>query len=81
VTDRMDYQKHLNQSLDDVILLLEHEIQRLRESLETYRTLPHPKRNEIIRWHIRTLDERQDALERLRLMLLAQEGDSDATRH
>jgi hypothetical protein len=35
VTDRMDYQKHLNQSLDDVILLLEHEIQRLRESLET----------------------------------------------
>jgi hypothetical protein len=81
VKDRMDYQKHLNQSLDDVILLLEREIARLKESLETYRLSPHPQRSEIIRWHVRTLDERQDALERLRLMLLAEEDDSDATRH
>jgi hypothetical protein len=81
VTDGMNYQKHLNQSLDDVILLLEREIERLKESLEVYRATPHPQRGEIIRWHVRTLDERQDALERLRLMLLAQEGDAGATRH
>jgi hypothetical protein len=80
VTDGMNYQEHLNQSLDDVILLLEREIQRLKESLDTYRLSGHPKRGDIIRWHIRTLDERQDALERLRVMLLAQQ-DSDATRH
>lgn len=76
-----DHQQHLNESLDDVILLLEREIRRLKESLETYRSLPHPRRHEIIRWHVRTLDERQDALERLRLMLLAQQDDSDTPRH
>lgn len=76
----MNYQEHLNQSLDDVIQLLEREIQRLKESLDTYRLSGHPQRGDIIRWHIRTLDERQDALERLRVMLLAQQ-DSDATRH
>jgi len=80
VTDGMNYQEHLNQSLDDVIQLLEREIQRLKESLDTYRLSGHPQRGDIIRWHIRTLDERQDALERLRVMLLAQQ-DSDATRH
>lgn len=76
----MNYQEHLNQSLDDVIQLLEREIQRLKESLDTYRLSGHPQRGDIIRWHIRTLDERQDALERLRVMLLAQQ-DADATRH
>ena len=80
MTDGMNYQEHLNQSLDDVIQLLEREIQRLKESLDTYRLSGHPQRGDIIRWHIRTLDERQDALERLRVMLLAQQ-DSDATRH
>ncbi|MFU8816828.1 MAG: hypothetical protein ACNA7W_15885 [Pseudomonadales bacterium] len=81
MTDSADYQEHLNRSLDDIILLLEREIQRLKESLETYRLSRHPNRGDIIRWHVRTLDERQDALERLRIMLLAQQGDSDVTRH
>ena len=62
----------LNRSLDDVVELLAREIERLKESLETYRLSQHPKRQEIIRWHVQTLDERQDALEELQSMLLAQ---------
>jgi len=81
VNDRSDYEAHLNRSLDDVISLLEREIRRLKESLETYRLSQHPDRQEIVRWHVRTLDERQDALERLQAMLLAQREDSGAPRH
>ena len=64
--------EELNRSLDDVVELLAREIERLKESLETYRLSRHPKRQEIIRWHVHTLDERQDALEELQAMLLAQ---------
>tara|TARA_Y100001933_G_scaffold212423_1_gene217528 strand:+ start:4753 stop:5037 length:285 start_codon:yes stop_codon:yes gene_type:complete len=82
VNDRSDYEAHLNRSLDDVIALLEREIRRLKESLETYRLSNHPERQDIIRWHVRTLDERQDALEQLRRMLTAREGqDGEQTRH
>jgi len=81
VTEGKNPKQYLNESLDDVILLLEREIRRLKESLETYRSLPHPRRHEIIRWHVRTLDERQDALERLRVMLLVEQDDADAPRH
>lgn len=81
VNDSRDYESHLNRSLDDVISLLELEIRRLKESLETYRLSNHPKRNEIIRWHVHTLDERQDALERVRAMLLAERDDSNGPRH
>lgn len=77
VNDRGDYEAHLNRSLDDVIAMLEKEIRRLKESLETYRLSEHPKRADIIRWHVRTLDERQDALEQLRTMLLAQQREVD----
>ncbi len=80
VNDRSDYEAHLNRTLDDVIGLLEREIRRLKESLETYRLSKHPRRAEIIRWHVRTLDERQDAIERLRTMLLARQDDN-APRH
>lgn len=77
VNNRNDYEAHLNRSLDDVIAMLEQEIRRLKESLETYRLSGHPKRDEIIRWHVRTLDERQDSLEQLRTMLLAQHREDD----
>lgn len=79
VNDSSDREAHLNRSLDDVVSLLEREIRRLKESLETYRLSNHPNRNEIIRWHVRTLDERQDALERLRAMLLEQRDESGGT--
>jgi hypothetical protein len=63
-----------------VFELLEREIARLKESLETYRLSNHPNRREIIRWHIRTLDERQDALEQLQEMILAeQRGGADGS--
>ena len=66
-----DLHDQLNRSLDDVIDLLTREIERLKESLESYRLSEHPKRAEIIRWHVRTLDERQDALEELKSLILA----------
>lgn len=81
VNENNESEDHLNRSLDDVIALLEREIRRLGESLETYRLSEHPKRAEIIRWHVRALDERQDALQRLRAMLLADEPEPDAPRH
>ena len=75
--DPTDTDGELNQSLDDVIGLLEREIERLKASLTTYRLSTHPQRAEIIRWHVRSLDERQDALEELQTLLQAKkEGDS-----
>jgi branched-subunit amino acid aminotransferase/4-amino-4-deoxychorismate lyase len=59
----------INNSLDDVIVLLEREIERLKESLETIRLSSHPDRAQLIRWHIRTLDERQDALEQMKQLI------------
>ena len=61
----------INNSLDDVIVLLEREIERLQLSLETIRLSNHPDRSELIRWHVRTLDERHDALEQMKALLLA----------
>jgi FtsZ-binding cell division protein ZapB len=65
-------EEELNRSLDDVIELLQQEIERLKESLETYRLSKHPNRADIIRWHVQTLDERQDAFEELQSLLVAQ---------
>lgn len=77
MNESSDREAHPNQSLGDVIELLEREIERLEASLETFRLSDHPNRVEIIRWHVRELDERQDALERLQAMLLAREGQDD----
>ena len=64
----------LELTLDDVIVLLMREIERLKAALGTWRVLDHPRKDEIIRWHVRTLDERQDKLEDLKTMLLARQG-------
>ena len=69
----IDLDDHLNRSLDDVIELLEREIERLKMSLETYRLSSHPERAEIVRWHVRTLDERQDALEETQSLIIAEQ--------
>jgi len=71
----------INNSLDDVIVLLEREIERLQLSLETIRLSNHPERNELIRWHIRTLDERQDALDQMKALLLAAPRSTDGPTH
>ncbi|MFW6093853.1 MAG: hypothetical protein ACODAC_07765 [Pseudomonadota bacterium] len=75
----MDYEDDLNRSLDDVVTLLEREIERLKASLESYRLSDHPGRDAIIRWHVRSLDERQDALDEVRALLVEQQR--DAPRH
>jgi len=72
VKEDVQSEEQLNRSLDDVIELLLLEIERVKESLETYRLSKHPNRADIIRWHVQTLDERQDALEDLQAMLVAQ---------
>ncbi len=68
--DQREEEWALNNSLDDVILLLEREIERLKESLTLFRLSDRPDRNEIVRWHIRTLDERQDALESMKALIV-----------
>ena len=68
----------LNNSLDDVVLLLEREIERLTESLQTIRLTAHPDRNALIRWHIAALDERQDALDRMKALITAAPSRPDA---
>lgn len=70
--DSEEQDSELNQSLDDVLVLLEREIERLKASLTTYRLSEHPQRAEIIRWHVKSLDERQDALEELQTLIMAQ---------
>lgn len=74
----MDDDSHLNESLDDVIILLEREIERLKESLETFRLSKHPDRDDIVRWHVRSLDERQEALDQMTALIVA-ERKPDAT--
>jgi len=61
----------INNSLDDVIVLLEREIERLKESLETIRLSTHSDRAQLIRWHVQTLDERQDALDQMKQLIIA----------
>ena len=68
----MDDTDGLNETLEDVIELLEQEIERLKISLDNYRLSRHPHRQELVRWHVRALDERQDALEDLKRMVMAE---------
>lgn len=65
-----DDSDYINESLSDVICLLEREIERLKASLETFRMTHSPQKQDLIRWHVRTLDDRQDTLDDLRHMLL-----------
>ena len=58
----------LNRSIDDMVELLEREIERLKASLEFYRLSNSQNRDEQIRFHIRQIDQRQDALEDLRAL-------------
>lgn len=59
----------INESLDDVIVLLEREIDRLKTSLEIYRESRHPDRKDIVRMHVAALDRRQDALDDMKALL------------
>jgi hypothetical protein len=63
-----------NPTLDDAIVLLQSELERLKTVLETCRRIEHPKRNALVRWHVRRIDKRQDALEKLQAMVVACRG-------
>ena len=65
----LDHQ--VNRTLDDAIQLLQDEVERLKAALETCRGLEHPRRNELVRWHVHSIDRRQDALEQLHAMVIA----------
>jgi hypothetical protein len=80
VNDRSAPPNPPNCTLDDAIELLQGELERLQLALETCRRLDHPRRNELVRWHVRTIDRRQDALEQLHAMVIA-ERQSDAPIH
>ena len=71
VTDRSKSDIELNRSLDDAIVLLQGEVDRLEAILETCRRLDHPRRAELVRWHVQRIDRRQDALAQLQAMLVA----------
>lgn len=77
---RSSCQNEPNHTLDDAIELLEGELERLKVGLEASRRLDHPRRDELVRWHVRTIDRRQDVLEQLQAMLIA-ERQPDAPIH
>jgi len=64
-------EEEVNITLDSAIELLQEELERLTVALETCRRLDHPRRTELVRWHVRRVDQRQDALDKLQVMLLA----------
>lgn len=63
----------LDLSLDDMVDLLSREIARLKASLEMYRLLDHPQKQDIILRHVQALDERQNRLDELKDLLLARQ--------
>ena len=71
VNDGTTFQNRLNPTLDDAIELLQGELERLQAALEACRQLDHPRRNQLVRWHVRRIDRRQDALEQLHAMIVA----------
>jgi len=58
-------EEEVNITLDSAIELLQEELERLTVALETCRRLDHPRRTELVRWHVRRVDQRQDALDKL----------------
>ena len=72
--------EQINHSLDDVIMLLEREITRLQTTLETIRLSEHPERAALIRWHVHRLDERQDALDQMKALIIATARSPDSSR-
>lgn len=66
-----------NRSLDDVLALMAAEVDRLQTALEYFRLSEHPDKEAIIRWHVQQIDRRQDRLEELKALILAERGDSE----
>lgn len=71
LSDRSLIESQVNRTLDDAVALMQGEVDRLQAALETCRRLDHPRRGELVRWHVQRLDQRQDALEQLHAMIVA----------
>ena len=69
-----DTDSQLNTSLDEVLDMLAREVERLQAALEFYRLSEHPQKDELIRWHVREIDVRQDRLEDIKALVLARSG-------
>jgi hypothetical protein len=78
VTDRSLDEIQANRTLDEAAALLQREMDRLKASLETCRLLDHPRRNELVRWHVRRLDQREEALAQLKSMISANRAPGEA---
>ncbi|MEM1229693.1 MAG: hypothetical protein AAGI15_04090 [Pseudomonadota bacterium] len=63
-----------NDSLTDLIALLEAEVERLKVDLETFRLTQHPSRERIVRELVDQIDARQDRLEELEAIRREQAG-------
>lgn len=66
-----DLEQELNTSLHDVMDLMAAEVERLQAALEHYRLSDHPEKEQLIRWHVRQIDRRQDRLSQLKQMILS----------
>lgn len=60
----------VNESLDDVLELLWHQVERLKVGLEHCRLTEHPNRQAMIRWHVEQIDERQARIDEVQQMIL-----------
>jgi hypothetical protein len=58
----------LNTSLDDVILLLEREVERLKAALDYYRLVDDEAARRAVRDHVDAIEDRQDRLDDLRAL-------------
>ncbi len=69
-----DDAEELNKSLDDMLLLMAAELERLQAALEFYRLGERPDKEALIRWHVEQIDLRQDRMEELKALILASRG-------
>ena len=61
----------LNPSLDVMLDRMVEEVERLKTSLEFFRLSDHPDKDNRIRWHVQEIDRRQDAIEDLKVVIMA----------
>ena len=68
---QVDADAELNTNLHEVLDLMSQQVERLKASLEFFRLSDHQNKDEIIRWHVREIDERQDRMDELKALILA----------
>jgi hypothetical protein len=76
ILDTDAFDSEINTSLDEVLDLLAQEVERLKVALEYYRLSDHPEKENLVRWHVQQIDQRQDRLEDIKSLILAKGGNS-----